>query len=193
MAFSVYATPAADFPLGLEAARGMYWRGARSARRLLSRLVSDALSEAIPHPPRPMRTWSSRSTISSARFSRSDLAPNSCHTDKLFTRGCRITRNHFSDPDLSPRNVASEAGISLRYLQKVPGARNNVKPIHSVLRLDHAALLRARRKWPSHTRSLARLPMPAGSATTRIFLEHSTFDLVARQVQSPTGILPAMC
>jgi AraC family transcriptional regulator, positive regulator of tynA and feaB len=70
-----------------------------------------------------------------ALFALSDLTPNSSHTDKLFTRVCRIARNHFSDPDLSLRDVDSEAGISLRCLQRLHGAWNNVQPVHSVASL----------------------------------------------------------
>jgi AraC family transcriptional activator of tynA and feaB len=41
------------------------------------------------------------------------------HTDKLFERVCGIIKHRFADPDLSPREVAAEAGISLRYLRKL--------------------------------------------------------------------------
>jgi hypothetical protein len=37
------------------------------------------------------------------------------HNDKLFMRACHIVKNRFADPDISPREVAAEAGISLRY------------------------------------------------------------------------------
>src|SRR5262249_9411036 len=44
--------------------------------------------------------------------------PGSRHNDKLFMRVCGIIKDRFTDPDISPHEVAAEAGISLRYLQK---------------------------------------------------------------------------
>ena len=40
-------------------------------------------------------------------------------TDKLFTRIRGVIKDGFADPDLGPCEVAAEAGISLRYLQKL--------------------------------------------------------------------------
>jgi AraC-like DNA-binding protein len=98
-----------------------------------------------------------------ALFAVSDLPPSSSHTDKLFTRVCRIARNHFSDPDLSLRNVASEAGISLRYLQKLFTARGTTcsRFIQS-LRLDHAARLLSRRKLAKSGQPLTEIAYACG-------------------------------
>jgi AraC family transcriptional activator of tynA and feaB len=70
----------------------------------------------------------------------------SLHTDRLFARICGIIKDHFANPDFGPCDVAAEAGISLRYLQKLFTARNSTCShfIHSV-RLDHAARLLERR------------------------------------------------
>jgi AraC family transcriptional regulator, positive regulator of tynA and feaB len=68
------------------------------------------------------------------------------HNDKLFMRVCGIIKNRFADPDISPREVAAEAGISLRYLQKLFTVRGSTCSHHiSSLRLDHAAHLIERR------------------------------------------------
>jgi AraC-like DNA-binding protein len=68
------------------------------------------------------------------------------HADRLFARVRGIIKDGFADPDFSPRRVATEAGISLRYLQKLFTARGSTcsEFIYS-LRLDHAANLLHRR------------------------------------------------
>jgi AraC family transcriptional regulator, positive regulator of tynA and feaB len=64
------------------------------------------------------------------------------HNDKLFMRACGIIKDRFADPDLSPREVAAETGISLRYLQKLFTVRGSTYSQYiSSLRLDHAAHL----------------------------------------------------
>jgi AraC family transcriptional activator of tynA and feaB len=68
------------------------------------------------------------------------------HNDKLFVRVCGIIKDCFADPNISPREVAAEAGISLRYLQKLFTARGSTCSHYiSSLRLDHAARLIERR------------------------------------------------
>jgi AraC family transcriptional activator of tynA and feaB len=81
----------------------------------------------------------------------SDLLSFSSHIEKMFARVCNIVKGHFSDPDIRPCDVASEAGISLRYLQKLFTARGTTcsRFIQS-LRLDQAArLLRLRKSTNS--------------------------------------------
>jgi len=68
------------------------------------------------------------------------------HNDKLFARVCGIIKDRFVDPDISPREVAAETGISLRYLQKLFTVRGLTCGRYiSSLRLDHAAHLIERR------------------------------------------------
>jgi AraC family transcriptional regulator, positive regulator of tynA and feaB len=70
----------------------------------------------------------------------------SCHTDKLFVRVCGIIKDRFADPDISPREVAAEMGISLRYLQSLFTDRGSTCSHHICsARLDHAARLIERR------------------------------------------------
>src|ERR1700731_3882511 len=89
-----------------------------------------------------------------ALFTESDLPVVSSHTDKLFTRLTSIIKDRFADPDFGPCQVAAEAGISLRYLQKLFTARNSTCThfIHSV-RLDHAARLFGHQMAAVHPRS----------------------------------------
>jgi AraC-like DNA-binding protein len=150
--------------LGLEPRGGMYWHGAIPACRLLFRLVSDALGEgdtssAAAEPYIQLAIYD----LLGALFAVSDLPPNSSHTDKLFTRVCSIARNHFSDPDLSLRDVASEAGISLRYLQKLFTARGiTCSRFIQSLRLDHAARLLSRRKLTKSGQLLTEIAYACG-------------------------------
>jgi AraC family transcriptional regulator, positive regulator of tynA and feaB len=68
------------------------------------------------------------------------------HNDKLFARVCSIIKDRFTDPGFSPRDVAAEAGISTRYLQKLFTIRGSTCGHYiSSLRLDHAAHLIERR------------------------------------------------
>jgi AraC family transcriptional regulator, positive regulator of tynA and feaB len=68
------------------------------------------------------------------------------HTDKLFVRVCGIIKARFADPDISPREVAAEMGISLRYLQSLFTDRGSTCTHYiSSLRLDRAAHLIERR------------------------------------------------
>jgi AraC-like DNA-binding protein len=68
------------------------------------------------------------------------------HTDKLFARVCGIVKDRFADPNISPREVAAEMGISLRYLQSLFTDRGSTCSHYiSSLRLDHAAHLIERR------------------------------------------------
>jgi AraC family transcriptional activator of tynA and feaB len=82
-----------------------------------------------------------------ALFGSFDPAPASAHADKLFSRICGIIEDHFANPEFGPCEVATEARISLRYLQKLFTARNSTCSgyIHSV-RLAHAARLLHRRE-----------------------------------------------
>src|SRR5262249_10786506 len=81
-----------------------------------------------------------------ALFAPSDPVQGSRHTQKLFERVCSVIRARFADSDISPGAVAAEAGISLRYLQKLFTMRGSTCGHYiSSLRLDHAARLLDRR------------------------------------------------
>jgi AraC family transcriptional regulator, positive regulator of tynA and feaB len=100
-----------------------------------------------------------------ALFAPSDPEDTSLHTDKLFARICNIIKDHFASPDFGPCDVAVEAGISLRYLQKLFTARNSTCShfIHSV-RLDHAARLLHRRELLSTRQPLSEIAYACGFA-----------------------------
>jgi AraC family transcriptional activator of tynA and feaB len=81
-----------------------------------------------------------------ALFGLSDRRPVSGHAEKLFVRIRQLITDRFADPDFGPCKVAAEAGVSLRYLQKLFTERGLTcsEFIYS-LRLDHAARLVRRR------------------------------------------------
>jgi len=98
-----------------------------------------------------------------ALFAPSEPEDTSLHTDKLFARIREIIKDHFADPDFGPCDVAVEAGISLRYLQKLFTARNSTCSyfIHSV-RLDHAARLLERRSFLKTSQPISEIAYASG-------------------------------
>jgi AraC-like DNA-binding protein len=77
-----------------------------------------------------------------ALFAAPDPWPASRHSGKLFKRIRGIINDRLTDPDFGPCEVAAEAGISLRYVQKLFKERGATcsEFIYSA-RLDHAARL----------------------------------------------------
>jgi AraC family transcriptional activator of tynA and feaB len=67
-------------------------------------------------------------------------------TDKLFARIHSIITDRFADPDFGPHELATDAGISLRYIHKLFAERgSSCREFIYSLRLDHAAHLLNRR------------------------------------------------
>jgi len=132
--------------LGLEPQAGSFRHGGTLAGRLLSRLVTDAVNDnSLSSAQEPYMQLAVYDLLG-ALFAGSDPAPFSSHTDKLFTRVCRIIKGRFTDPDLGPCEVAAEAKISLRYLQKLFTSRGaTCSHFIQSLRLDYAAQLVRRR------------------------------------------------
>jgi AraC-like DNA-binding protein len=128
--------------LGFEPQGGVCGRGQAQAARLLCQLALDTVDDAEPVvAPADSFMHLAVYDLLGALFAPSVLF-GSRHNDRLFMRVCGIIRNRFSDPDISPREVAAEAGISLRYLQKLFTVRGSTCGHYiSSLRLDHAARL----------------------------------------------------
>ena len=132
--------------LGFEPQGGLCGPRQAQASRLLCQLALDPVSDAGP---------ALASTDKFLHLVVYDLlgalfappAPlGSRHNDKLFMRVCGIIKDRFADPGISPREVAAEAGISLRYLQKLFTVRGSTCGHHICsARLDHAARLIERR------------------------------------------------
>jgi AraC family transcriptional regulator, positive regulator of tynA and feaB len=150
--------------LGFQPQYSFCGRSETRAARLLFQLVLDAVHDedatsATAEPYMQLAIYD----LLGALFTESDLPVVSSHTDKLFTRVTSIIKDRFADPDFGPCQVAAEAGISLRYLQKLFTARNSTCThfIHSV-RLDHAARLLHRRSLLNTSQPLSEVAYDSG-------------------------------
>jgi AraC-like DNA-binding protein len=150
--------------LGLEPEGGLRSGGQTLAGRSLFRLVQDAASErdlaaTSAEPYMQLAIYD----LLGALFSASVAPSLSCYSDKLFVRVCGIIKHHFTDPDIGPSEVAAEAGISLRYLQKLFTIRGSTCShfIHS-LRLDYAARLVQRRTAMNTSQPLSTIAHACG-------------------------------
>jgi AraC family transcriptional regulator, positive regulator of tynA and feaB len=115
-------------------------------------------------------------------FAPSDPAPVSLHANKLLRRICDIIRERFADPDFGPCEVAAEAGISLRYLQKLFTAQTTTCSHHILsVRLDHAARLLHRRELLNTRQPLSDIAYACG------FSDYTNF---ARQFRRRFGYAP---
>jgi AraC family transcriptional activator of tynA and feaB len=133
--------------LGFEPQGGLFRRGGTPAGRLLFDLIrtSDNGEESALSPADSYMRLAVYDLVG-ALFAPPGPWPDSRHTDKLFARIRAIINDGCADPDFGPHEVAAEAGISLRYLQKLFTQRGSTcsEFIYS-LRLDHAARLLYRR------------------------------------------------
>jgi len=114
---------------------------------------------------------------------RADPPPSSRHAHKLFTRIRALIKGRFADPDFGPAEAASEAGISLRYLQKLFTQRGLTctEFIYS-LRLNEAARLLDRRKLLSSCEPISAIAYDCG------FRDYTHF---ARKFRGRFGCSPA--
>jgi AraC family transcriptional regulator, positive regulator of tynA and feaB len=133
--------------LGFEPQGGACSRSGAPAGRLLYKVVLDALKGAGSESP-PVDSYMQLAVydLLGAVFAPSDPPPSSHHAHKLLMRIRGLINDRFTDPDFGPPEAASEAGISLRYLQKLFTQRGFTctEFIYS-LRLNHAARLLDRR------------------------------------------------
>lgn len=152
--------------LGFVPQGGIFRRGGTSAGRLLLDMVRDAQTEdgsALSSDGTYMQL--AAYDLVGALFAPSDHEQFSRHTDRLFRRVCNIIRDRFADPELGPCEVAAEAGISLRYLQKLFTVRNSTFShfIYTV-RLDHAARLLHRRTLLNTSQPISEIAYGSGFA-----------------------------
>jgi AraC family transcriptional regulator, positive regulator of tynA and feaB len=134
--------------LGFEPQGGLTGHRSTLAARLLSEMTRDVIADdGSAIGPADAYMHLAIYDLLGALFAPPDLRAVSPHTDKIFDRLCRIIKSRFAEPDFGPADVAAEAGISLRYLQKLFAVRGS-SCTHFVqsLRLDHAARLLHRRE-----------------------------------------------
>jgi AraC family transcriptional activator of tynA and feaB len=106
-----------------------------------------------------------------ALFAPSKSVAASAYTDKLFGRICRIINVHFTDPNFGPTEVAREAHISLRYLQKLFTERNlTCSQYIASLRLNHAATLLERRSFLKTKQPAAEIAYASGFDNYTVFI-----------------------
>ena len=133
--------------LGFEPQAGLHRRGGTSAGRLLFNLIRDAdQAEGSVLSPGDSYMQLAIYDLVGALFAPSEPWLGSRHADRMFTRIRGIIKDGFADPDFGPNEVAAEAGISLRYPQKLFTERGSTcSELIFSLRLDHAARLVNRR------------------------------------------------
>lgn len=155
------------------------------AGRVLFKLVSDAIDDDGPRLPESTERYMRLTVydLIGAIFSPSDSMAF-FGSEKLFGRVCNIVRDRFEDPNVTPDDVAAEAGISRRYLQKLFAMRNTTYTnfINSV-RLDHVSRLLQRRALLSATQPISAIAYSCG------FGNYANF---ARQFQKRFGHSPGV-
>jgi AraC family transcriptional activator of tynA and feaB len=133
--------------LGFEPQGGVYRHSGAPAARLLHEVVHDALKGIKPECS-PVDSYMQLAVYNllGALFAPPDPPPSTQHAHKLFMRVRTLIKDRVADPEFGPPEAASEAGISLRYLQKLFTQRGLTCTdfIYS-LRLNHAARLLDRR------------------------------------------------
>ena len=143
--------------------------------------LGKARKTRIQCPRQPAAICSWRFMISSEHCMRRE---SQCRaTDKLFRRAGNIIKDRFADPDFGPCEAAAEAGISLRYLQKLFTQRGSTcgEFIYS-LRLEHAARLLHRRKFLGTGQPVSEIAYACG------FRDYTNF---ARKFRRRFGCSPA--
>jgi AraC family transcriptional regulator, positive regulator of tynA and feaB len=150
--------------LGFEPRGGACIHGGPPAGRLLYEVVHDALNRVGPASP-PVDSYMQLAVYNllGALFAPPDPPPCSPHAHKLFMRIRHLIEDRVTDPDFGPMEAASEAGISLRYLQKLFTQRGLTCTafIYSV-RLNRAARLLDRRSLLSTREPISTIAYDCG-------------------------------
>jgi AraC family transcriptional activator of tynA and feaB len=171
--------------LGVDLHGGILGRGGTAAGRALFALVRDSdTGDGSTVSPVDSYMHLAVYDLIGALFAPSDPVRFSLHADKLFKRICDIIREHFANPTFGPCEVAAEAGISLRYVQKLFTAQNSTCShfIYSV-RLNHAARLLERRELLGTNQPLTELAYACG------FADYTNF---ARKFRRRFGYSPSV-
>jgi AraC-like DNA-binding protein len=137
--------------------------GAAAARPLRQLLQDGVEEEPLMSVPANAYMRLAYYDLLGALFAPSDPEDTSLHTDRLFRRIRDIIKEHFANPAFGPYEVAVEAGISLRYLQKLFTVRNSTCSdfIQSV-RLDYAAGLLKRRSFLKTNQPISDIAFASG-------------------------------
>ena len=150
--------------LGFEPQGGLYRRSGTPAGRLLFELIRTSGNvEGSALSPADFYMQLVVYDLVGALFAPSEPLSGSRHADKLFARIRNIIKDGFADPSFGPNEVAAEAGISLRYLQKLFTEHGSTcsEFIYS-LRLDQAARLLHRRRSLEVSQPLSEIAYACG-------------------------------
>lgn len=131
--------------LGFEPQGGLCWRADARPARLLRRFVMDHADtgDDAPETADPYMQCAVYNLVG-ALLGSADLPRHVSHGDKLFMRVGRVIKQSFADPDVGSVQVAAEAGVSVRYLQKLFASRGTTYgQFVRACRLEHAAQLLA--------------------------------------------------
>jgi hypothetical protein len=136
--------------LGCEPQGGSCAHGGMPATSLLFDLVRDA-DKADSSASSPADSYMQLAVydLVGALFAPSDPLHISRSTDKLFARICGVIKDGFSDADFGPLELATEARVSLRYVQKLFTQRGS-------FRTQISPTVRLRAGSPRRTRSKGR-------------------------------------
>ena len=149
--------------LGSEPQAGFCGGPGMRAGRLLNELIRDSEDDSLMSATADSYMQLAVYDLLGALFAPSNPVPASLHNDKLFRRVCNIIKDRFVDPDFGPCEVAIEAGISLRYLQKLFSQRSSTcSELIYALRLDHASHLLHRRKLLSTGQPVSEVAYASG-------------------------------
>jgi AraC family transcriptional activator of tynA and feaB len=179
--------------LGVEPEGGLYNRGNTLAGRLLFSIVRDAVNQSDSSARAEPYMQLALYDLLGALFGLSDLPAVSARTDRLFERISSIIKDRFADPDFGPREAAAEAGISLRYLQKLFTARgSSCAHVIKSVRLDYAASRLHRRAVLNASQPIKEIAYASGFRDYTHFAKefrrrfgHSPGELVGRPMLSP--------
>jgi AraC-like DNA-binding protein len=161
--------------VGFEPRGGLSWRSDRSAVRLLSRLILDTQGHDPGGAAEEHHMQLAICDLLGALMAANDLLSHSSYKEKTFARIKDIVKHHFTDPEFGPRDVAVEAGISLRSLQQFFSARGTTCSLFiQSLRLEHAARLVRQRNLTRSGQPLADIAHLSG------FREYSHFGRMFR-------------
>jgi AraC-like DNA-binding protein len=160
---------------GVEPEGGVSWRSDKFAVRMLLRLILDAQGDDPGSTVAEHHMQLAICDLLGALMASNDSLTGSSYKERTFARIRDIVNHHFTDPEFGPREIASEAGISLRYLQKFFTARGTTcsRFIQS-LRLEHAVRLVRRRNLTRSGQSLTEIAHLSG------FQEYSHFARIFR-------------
>jgi AraC family transcriptional activator of tynA and feaB len=150
--------------LGFDPLGGICSRCGRPAGRLLLELIRNgAGGEGSALSPADFYLQLAVYDLVGSLFAPADPWPVSGHAEKFFRRIRRLIKDRLVDPDFGPVDVAAEAGISLRYVQKLFTERGSTcsEFIYS-LRLEHAARLLQRRACLGRGQPLSEIAYACG-------------------------------